>query len=148
MGRLKDGHRVLIVREKLGIGAHWRNAPTLFLDATLRPTLLGLYWSGVEVTADIAVLEPHARVFQSLGASFGKSKLDVTCAVNDKEAASRRLNLEAIEIAMGKLMRAGKYRTAVVIGNLETVRGLCWSRWLFSGSVLGSVPARRGSIHG
>ena len=124
VGREKDGHRVLIVRDKMGIGAHWRNAPTLFLDATLRPTLLGLYWSGVEVTTDIAVREPHARIFQSLGASFGKSKLDVTRAVNDKEAASRRLNLEAIEIAIGKLMRMGGYCTAVVIGNKAVIAAM------------------------
>ena len=127
VGRGKDGHRVLIVREKMGIGAHWRNAPTLFLDATLRPTLLGLYWSGIEVTADIAVREPHARVFQSLGASFGKSKLDVTRAVNDKDAASRRLNLEAIEISIGRLMISGGYRTAVVIGNKALIAAMTLS---------------------
>jgi putative DNA primase/helicase len=85
--KLSNGQRVIEWRGVAPIGAQFRQAPTLMLDATL-PDLpvLEVYYPQAEIVADIKVaMPPHVHIRQVLGAPTSSSKLIETGKLKDTE---------------------------------------------------------------
>jgi putative DNA primase/helicase len=111
----KDGHpvRLLTLKGRREVGKRWR-VPTLHLDATARPELLRHVWPDMRQTADVRLLAPHQRIFQTGDCAFALSRLDVEAARSDDERLHRQRNLRDLHAIICRTARHYRGRVLVV----------------------------------
>jgi len=114
LGRDDDGVRVVMLKGRRDVAKGWR-APSLILDATLRPELVRPFYPQARFVADIAVAAPHMRVRQVIDRAYSLAMLDPDGA-DDPEERRRRMNrLRDLRVTIDTEARRVRPRRLLVV---------------------------------
>lgn len=116
---LPDGDvRKIFMKGRRDFSKGW-TCPTLLIDATLAPDLARFYLPTLEVTADIAVTIPHARVIQIEGRSNSKRRLINTEGTTATEQRRRAKHRDELGGTIRKITRKLPGSNGLVVSQLE-----------------------------
>ena len=106
-----------ILKVRRNISSGW-NAPTLVLDATLRPELVTPYFPALAVRSVPYPKTPHASIVQILGAPVTKHKLSISPDRREKDQVTARNHLT--NLARYIEIQAARYSDCLVVAQMET----------------------------
>jgi putative DNA primase/helicase len=114
LGRADDGTRLVLLKGRRDVAKGWR-APSLILDATLRPELVRPFYPQARFVADIAVVAPHMRVRQVIDRAYSLAMLDPEGADDTEERRRRMNNLHDLRVTIDTEARRVRPRRLLVV---------------------------------